>query len=65
MADKKEKRDVNAYIWHAFCVAHKTTGDKRSDIVRHMIGDFKRYSLTPLGRREEKVEPTKGVEDVS
>ena len=49
----KEKRDINAYIWHALCAAHKTNGQKREDIVRHMLGDFKRYSLTPQGRKEQ------------
>ena len=27
-------------------------GEKRNDIMRHMLGDFKRYSLTPMGRKD-------------
>ena len=48
----REKKDVHAFVWHALCAAHHAIDKRRSDIVRHMVGDFKRYSLTPTGRKD-------------
>ena len=58
----REKRDVHAYVWHALCAAHAATDKRRADIVRHMVGDFKRYSLMPQGRKDGELNEDEDVE---
>ena len=44
------RKTLHQYTWHALHTAHQTPD--REAIVRHMIGDFKRYSLTLNGRKD-------------
>ena len=46
-------KDVHAYVWTALKAAQTTEGAKRDRLVQTMIGDFKKYSLTPHGRKDQ------------
>jgi hypothetical protein len=41
------------YVWHAMKTAHNANAAGKDDILRHMIGDLRLYSLTPTGRKDK------------
>ena len=61
-ANPSFRKTLHEYTWQALRTAHKT--QDREAIVRQMIGDFKRYSLT-LNGRKDRAESSDSEEDTT
>lgn len=55
-------KDLHAYVWTALKAAQLTSGCQRDRLLQTMIGDFKKYSLTPHGRKDRDEELAVDVE---
>jgi hypothetical protein len=53
-------KDLHGYVWHAMKTAHNANPIGRDELLRHMIGDMRMYSLTPTGRQDKTEEGRKG-----
>lgn len=44
-------KNIHKWIWGIFKKIQKMDQTKRNDVLRHVIGDYKKYSLNPTGRK--------------